>query len=399
MSKASSSSSSSSNIVVKQTSRRPLCHGCDFPLRTCICPALLPPVPLQSLLHNCRIVVIQHPHEVRKKNRSLPLVELCLFGKKNKEEAEGNSTSYSSSRNNSDNNNEGLDANNHLQTKHRIADKSGLITTTKGVTKGETSNSNSSINLSSQQNQQPQHSTAATTDDFVMKTIIARRLGIYCDSNVMKRIHDPNEVVVLVFPHDKALDLDDGLRLAEKRCKSSNNINNNNDGDTAKKKKMTLIFIDATWKYAKEMDKGTDLNNGWPTNLIRVQLTPSSSSSSSTSSSYSSTVNGGDEETSSSSIATATTVPAFVERRFHIRTPPSSNHLCTAECIAYIVSRVESNPIIYTSIMTTVDYMVTVWNQLSILANTDDGNNSRGIKTEMSQKKLKILMPPSSTNI
>jgi DTW domain-containing protein YfiP len=215
----------------------------------------------------------------------------------------------------------------------------------------------------------------------------------------MKLIHDPNEVVVLVFPHDKALDLDDGLRLAEKRCKRSNiNINNSNDGDMAKKKKITLIFIDATWKYAKEMDKGTDLNNGWPTNLIRVQLMPSSLSTSSSSSS-SSIVNGGDEETSSSSsIATATTVPAFVERRFHIRTPPSSNHLCTAECIAYIVSRVESNPRIYTSIMTTVDYMVTVWNQLSI-ANTDDGNNSRGIKTEMSQKKLKILMPPSSTNI
>jgi DTW domain-containing protein YfiP len=324
-----------------------------------------------------------------------------LFGKKKKEEdgdAEKEGNSSCSSRNNSDNNNnEGLAANNHLQTQHRIDDDSGLITTTKAVTKGETSNSNSSNNLSSQQNQQQQHSTA--TDDFVMKTIIARRLGIYCDSNVMKLIHDPNEVVVLVFPHDKALDLDDGLRLAEKRCKRSNiNINNSNDGDMAKKKKITLIFIDATWKYAKEMDKGTDLNNGWPTNLIRVQLMPSSLSTSSSSSS-SSIVNGGDEETSSSSsIATATTVPAFVERRFHIRTPPSSNHLCTAECIAYIVSRVESNPRIYTSIMTTVDYMVTVWNQLSI-ANTDDGNNSRGIKTEMSQKKLKILMPPSSTNI
>ena len=341
---------------------------------------------------------MQHPHEVRKKNRSLPLVELCLFGKKKKEDAEKEAKGNSSdcSRNNSDNNNEGLAANNHLQTQHRIDDDSGLITTTKAVTKGETSNSNSSNNLSSQQNQQQQHSTA--TDDFVMKTIIARRLGIYCDSNVMKLIHDPNEIVVLVFPHDKALDFEDGLRLAEKRCKSSNNINNNNDGDMAKKKKITLIFIDATWKYAKEMDKGTDLNNGWPTNLIRVQLTPSSLSTSS-SSSYSSIVNGGDEETSSSSIATATTVPTFVERRFHIRTPPSSNHLCTAECIAYVVSRVESNTIIYTSIMTALDYMVTVWNQLSILANTDDGNNSRGIKTEMSQKKLKILMPPSSTNI
>ena len=419
---SSSSSSSSSNVVVKQ--KRPFCHGCDFPLRTCICPALLPPVPLQSLLHNCRIVVIQHPHEVRKKNRSLPLVELCLFGKKKKKEEEdggdaeqekkeGNS-SYSS-RNNSDNNNESLAANNNLPMQHRIADKSGLIITAKGVTKGETSNSNSSNNLSSQQNQRQQHSTA--TDDFVMKTIIARRLGIYCDSDVMRLIHDPNEVVVLVFPHEKALDLEDGLRLTENRCKNNNNINNNRNNNNnevpggeccslTKKKKITLIFIDATWKYAKEMEKGTDSNNGWPTNLIRVQLTPSSSSLS-TSSSSSSTVNGGsDDGWEETSPTTATTTVPFVERRFHIRTPPSSNHLCTAECIAFIVSRVESNPIIYTSIMTALDYMVSVWNNSSILANDDDdddddetkqgGNKSRGTKTEMSQKKLKILMPPSS---
>ena len=112
--------------------------------------------------------------------------------------------------------------------------------------------------------------------DFVMKTIIARRLGIYCDNDVMELLHDPNEVAVLVFPHEDALELEDGLRLAEERFKS-NNIdinNNNNNAKKEKRKKMTLIFIDATWKCAKEMEKCTDSDNEWPTNLIRVQITP-----------------------------------------------------------------------------------------------------------------------------
>ena len=84
------------------------------------------------------------------------------------------------------------------------------------------------------------------------------------------------------FPHEDALQLEDGLRLAEGRCKS-NNIDISNDAKE-EKKKMTLIFIDATWKYAKEMEKCTDSDNQWPENLIRVRITPPSSTSTSTSS-------------------------------------------------------------------------------------------------------------------
>ena len=63
----------------RQMSRRTICRNCDYPSRTCLCPSL-PPTPLCSLLRKCRIVVMQHPHELRRKNRSLPLVELCMFG-------------------------------------------------------------------------------------------------------------------------------------------------------------------------------------------------------------------------------------------------------------------------------------------------------------------------------
>jgi DTW domain-containing protein YfiP len=191
----------------------------------------------------------------------------------------------------------------------------------------------------------------------------------------MGLLRDPNEVAVLVFPHEDALELEDGLRLAEGRCKS-NNIDMSNDAKEEEKKKMTLIFIDATWKYAKEMEKCTDSDNQWPENLIRVRITPPSSTSTSSSSSSSSSLSkvnldGSDDDgwktpslttTPTTTTTTTTTTTPFIERRFHIRTPPSSNHLCTAESIAWIVSRVERNPVIYESIMTALDYMVSVWN-------------------------------------
>ena len=291
-------------------------------------------------------MVVQHPHEARKKNRSLPLVELCLFGTKTDDEGVPN---------NDGGDNESSTAIRKKTQYETTADESESTTT--NATNGETTNDDNA----------PPPRRQEYSKDFVMKTIIARRLGIYCDNDVMELLHDPNEVVVLVFPHEDALQLEDGLRLAEERCKSSTiNINRNidNDNNTTEKKKMTLIFIDATWKYAKEMEKCTDSVNEWPENLIRVQITPSSSSSSSSSSKVN--LDGSDDGWKTPSLTTTTTpsltTTPFIERRFHIRTPPSSNHLCTAESIAWIVSRVEHNPVIYDSIMTALDYMVSVWN-------------------------------------
>eukprot|EP00980_Cylindrotheca_fusiformis_P029236 scaffold22766_cov131-Cylindrotheca_fusiformis.AAC.2 len=58
---------------------RKICSRCQRPAqRACIC-AALPPEPI--LLENCNIVVLQHPHELKLKNRSVPLLELCLHEK------------------------------------------------------------------------------------------------------------------------------------------------------------------------------------------------------------------------------------------------------------------------------------------------------------------------------
>ena len=235
-----------------------------------------------------------------------------------------------------------------------------------------------------------------------MKTIVGRRFGDHCDLDVMNILRDPNEVVVLVFPHKQALDLEAGFCLAEERCGIDRNEvkkNDCHDGDSSevidstaftkgpKLKKMTLIFIDATWQHAKEMESATENAGEWPENLIRVQMTPSSAGG------VKVNVNGscrrtdednnGDNESKSTN--SSTKEEKFIERRFLIRTPPSLDHLSTAESIAWIASRVENNPQIYESIMKVLDYMVEIWRGFT----PADNRNQCG-KSQMSQKKLKI---------
>ena len=57
-------------------SKRPICSHCHRPTpQACLCPAL----PTQLIqLQRCRCFVLQHPHEKRRKNASIPLVEMVL---------------------------------------------------------------------------------------------------------------------------------------------------------------------------------------------------------------------------------------------------------------------------------------------------------------------------------
>ena len=287
-----------------QKKKRVICDRCKFPKqKACICKAL-PDTPLSTLFQRCRIIVLQHPHELRRKNRSLPLVELALFGK-------------------------------HL-------------------------------------NQTELPSSTASDGDFVMKTIVGRRIGDTSDDAVLKLLSDPNEVVVLVFPHPNAMDLEDGLALAESKIKGKSQ-NQQGDFDGNEPDKMTLIFIDASWKHAKEMDNKTGASGIWPKNMIRVQLTPSSSSACN------------QEDTSND----------FIQRRFQIRAPPSPDHLSTAECLAWIASRVEGNKDIYEGVMKVLDYMVELWRSFAS-SDGDDKRKGGGSFTdgdgcrEMTQKRRKI---------
>ena len=57
-------------------SKRKICPRCNRPTpRTCLCEAL----PEQRIrLEKTIILVLQHPHEIKMKNRSIPILELCL---------------------------------------------------------------------------------------------------------------------------------------------------------------------------------------------------------------------------------------------------------------------------------------------------------------------------------
>jgi DTW domain-containing protein YfiP len=59
-----------------QSSKRAICEQCQRPTpKACICEAL----PVHRIpLHRTRIFVLQHPHESRRKNRSLPILQLTL---------------------------------------------------------------------------------------------------------------------------------------------------------------------------------------------------------------------------------------------------------------------------------------------------------------------------------
>lgn len=243
--------------------KRHICNKCHRPSpRACICEAL-PDEPL--ILQKCTVVALQHPHEARRKNRSLPLVELCLNNNDSKEKQ--------------------------------------------------------------------------------LHTVVARRFGKQVmDPNVMALLKKDRDVL-LVFPGKDAVSLEQGLEQIHQRRIDRGRYAGDDD-----EKKITVLVLDGTWKYAREMDQANVSEGQYPDHVIRVVLRPNKENDMEGSSN--------DDDVSSKKIN---------ERRgrFDIRTPPSANHLSTAECIARVLSVVEGNPSVYTSLMKPLDLMVDKWRSFS----------------------------------
>jgi Uncharacterized conserved protein len=246
---------------------REICQFCKRPIPyTCIC-AALPSKPIE--LSRARVIVLQHPNEQKRKNASLPLIELCLKGKQST--------------------NHGNDG---------VCDENG---------------------------------------DFSLEIIVGRWLGEgIVDSNVWKLLNDPNEPLFIFFPLvDNALSLEDAL-LARKHnvqgvigqdlqpVVSTNNTERTaSTTTTTLTTKINLLFIDATWKYAKEMNAKTVQNGGWPQHAVYIRIHPSTDYSDN----------------------------SFKPLRFDIRTPPSRDHLSTAECIAHALGVVEESNELFNALM------------------------------------------------
>lgn len=257
------------------TKKRKICSRCNRPVpRTCICEGL-PDSPVS--LQKCRVLVLQHPHEAKRKNRSLPLIELCL-----------------------------------------------------------NDNTKSNINF---------------------KTVVARRFGDKVDENVMKLLkNDSGQDILLVYPCQNALSLQQGLKLVEQRRKFKNEKGSTLD------EKIIVLFLDATWKYAREMDLANLSTNQYPEHLIRVALRPDGTKEDSII--RESLVNAADGLNNPPAVC-IDRPDSFQPRRFDIRTPPSANHLSTGECIAWVVAVIENAPSLYETLTKPMDLMVKKWHSCS----------------------------------
>lgn len=252
--------------------KREVCNRCKRQKAVCICSALP-----STILHlkSSRVIVLEHPQETKRKDRSLPIIELCL-------------------------------------QKYNEDDDIELLKRT---------------NLDSQV-------------DFGICTHVCRRFGSQIPKPIYNMLHDENEIVLLIYPSEDAIPLREALEQVNSLTKSSNDIDANNtpkndNQDTfhnSKTKKINLIFIDATWKFAKEMDTKTIQAEAWPKHMIRVKLDAADFGSD------------------------------FKPRRFdYIRTPPNENYLSTAECIARVLEIVENNKTLFEILMKPLDLMVTQW--------------------------------------
>lgn len=206
--------------------------------------------------------------------------------------------------------------------------------------------------------------------DFIMQTIVSRSLGPERNAGVINILNDPDQVIVLLFPSEHAIDLEQGIQIAEKKCGFTDE-DHHTTSHNAEKKRINLIFIDATWKHAREMESkltATLNSKHW----IRVQLVPTAFDHNDVS----------DQELFAAYDQSGPQL-SFIQRRFEIRAPPSPNHLSTAECLAWVASRVERDPVIYESIMKVLDHMVHLWR-------VNIASSDKTIKEVMSQKTLNI---------
>ena len=340
------SDSDSQRQQSKVTYKRVMCMKCQRPQCTCICSTLPSGAPIS--LDRCRVIVLQHPHEMKKKNRSLPIIELCL--------------------------------------KHR--------------------------RKKSQENEESSYEG----ENWAIDVTIGRRLGDQVDPPIRSLLQETHNVLLLYPFRSDVKTLSEGVEELRKRRLGRRNGNSKNatpecevttptTTNAAKSQqksdtddKITLVFIDATWKYAKEMVQANDTMNLWPPDLVRVKLSPrclnynAPNHGKNKRSSSNSCINRNQHRKKSAYIAseamkstlTFTTSSTLAEkaeddesalksnrdpilpegykpRRFDIRTPPSENHLSTAECIAWVVSYIENNPTLYTDIMKPLDSMVSQW--------------------------------------
>jgi len=247
-----------------EQNKRTLCPRCTRPTpRGCICEG----IPEERIaLNRTQVIVLQHPNELRHKNRSLPLLELSL----------------------------------------------------------------------------------RPTD---LHVIHLRRLGEQVDKELMAQMNDATHPLILMYPGNDSITLQEGIDRVRENYPPHCKIN--------------LFVLDATWKYAREMDMANQREKQYPTHMIRIAL------------------------------STKDFPATFSPRRFDIRTPPSIDHLSTAESVAWVLTKFENNPNLYDTLMKPLDAMVQKWSSFSDTRSAKDTMNEEEpsyqeqLRTKPGSKKRK----------
>ena len=223
---------------------RAICPHCERPApSTCYCPAL----PDQTMeLYRSHCLVLQHPHELRRKNRSLPIVQRSL--------------------------------------------RSDSLT-----------------------------------------VVIGRRFGVLTGNAIPdivakcreRRPNDVHHQTWLVFPGVQAISLSTALQRLQKT-----------EEEQEAQVFVTVVFLDATWQFACEMDRTLQERNQYPSDIIRIGI--------------------GLEDLPQGE--------SFKPRRFEIRKARADDQFCTAEAISRVLAALENRNEIHTVLMKPLDLMVSQWN-------------------------------------
>ena len=157
----------------------------------------------------------------------------------------------------------------------------------------------------------------------------------------MDIIRDDAEPLFLLYLGPDAIPLQEAMKRIDSSTNNSISSSNENTGSSEDKKVINILVLDGTWKYAREMDLKDKQEKQYPDRMIiRIQLKPTT-----------------DDKMPNDT---------FQPGRFGIRTPPSPDHLSTAECIAWIASRVEqpqqdSSVLLLETLLKPLDCMVFKW--------------------------------------
>ena len=252
--------------------KREICVTCSRPTpRACIC-AALPPERIR--LAHCNVLVLQHPHETKMKNRSLPLIELCLH-----------------------------------------QDSIKVVTGRSFDVRGK------------------------NAEDPTLRQLLDQP-----DVMLLYPAKDCDDVV----DFSKALEIIDERR--QKRLRQKLEDDNKSAMAASSSEKITVILLDATWKFASEMHRANLRDRLYPEHMLFVSLTPTGQKASTETvpldqSSASAKKDGGAVSENQSSLASSSTTifqEDYKPRRFaQVRTPPNDDCLSTGECIAWVVSAIE----------------------------------------------------------